>query len=77
MKKKIRKKMFRLTNSGVSGAAIAPNRPIIEHKFISVLRMLVGQISAVKMYSIQNAIEIDSMPIKNSARVRNVCSIGT
>lgn len=36
-----------LTNSGVSGAAIAPIRPIIEHRFIRKLRISVGHSSAV------------------------------
>lgn len=64
------------TSSGVNVASIAPDRPIIEHKFIIVLRKLVGHSSAVKMYRTENEHVIAHLPIMNKKSIMVVCSAG-
>ena len=47
-KKRPKEILRTLTRRGVKGAKMAPIRPIVEHKFVNVLRKLVGHNSAVK-----------------------------
>lgn len=54
--------MRSLTKMAVSGAAIEPKRPIIEHEFKMVFRKLVGHCSAVKIYINVKAIVIAAFP---------------
>lgn len=79
-KKKEKKKQFsknELTKSIANGANIDPNRPIIEHKFMSVFRILVGHTSAEKTYKTANADDVAHIPMKKVIRMISVKCDGT
>lgn len=68
--------MGNLTEMAINGAIIAPVRPIIEQKFIRVVRKLVGHCSAVNMYKTANPKVIDALPIINNINTVVEFSLG-
>lgn len=60
----------------VTGATIAPIRPIIEQEFMTVVRTLVGHCSAVNMYNEVNAHVIEALPNMKNISTITWCSSG-
>lgn len=64
------------TSNGTNGATNAPIRATVDAAPTPILRITVGNISAVCTYDVANADVIPSFPIKNSETTAHVQSRG-